>query len=194
MIHFVRVWGYSEYIVPLRQGESRKCVCVCVCVCVCFGGGDQDGKDQWKGSVEQEQVSGTLARRVVLLGGGWKGGGGGGVAREGRGGEEVVRDGGLLRAIERVKRRRRERKREKEYPGVGVGKKKKKKPQDILIDRLLTACTKSVYPTFQRANYLLPYESWRSFRPVGCAEHQHSSLPARTHCDRSWARGCVHVL
>lgn len=93
--------------------------------------------------------------------------------------------GGLLRAIERVKkRRRRERKREKEYPCAGVGRQKKKNPQDILIDRLLTAYTKSVYPTFQRANYLLPHESWRSFRPVACAEHQHSSLPARTHGDR----------
>ena len=70
--------------------------------------------------------------------------------------------------------------------GSGKTKKNKKKnPQDILIDRLLSACTMSVYPTFQRANYLLPHESWRSFRPVACAEHQHSSLPARTHCDRS---------
>lgn len=93
-----------------------------------------------------------------------------------------MRWGGLLRESaneqERVNRWGGE-ERERERTSMrGSGKTKKKKK--ILIARLHTAFTMTVYPTFLRANYLLLHESWRSFRLVVCAEYQQSSLTIHT--------------
>lgn len=76
---------------------------------------------------------------------------------------------------------------ERERENVHVSKREDKK-----ITRLLIVATMSVYSTFLRANYLLPHESWRSFRLVACAERQQSSLTLterqqRTECRDAFA-------
>lgn len=115
--------------------------------------------------LSEETVSGTLARRVVL-----RGIKGGGVVGFLGGGGALERVGEWTRKSEEEGEER-----EKEHPCAAVGRQKK-----ILITRLLTAFTMTVYPTFLRANYLLLHESWRSFRLVAFAEHQQSSLTRHT--------------